>query len=99
MAREAGGRLTHPAVRIEKAVPAPADMVRGRVIRQNPAAEAHGQHMQEMGPEPGSNLGALWLQTKKGRQVNDSRGGMATNCSNPQRGEDGAGSQVARARD
>ena len=66
MAREAGGgRLTHPAVRIEKAVPAPADMVRGGVIRQNPAAEAHGQHMQEMGPEPGSNIGALWLQTKK----------------------------------
>ena len=35
------------------------------MIRQNPAAEAHGQHMQEMGPEPGSNKGALWLQTKK----------------------------------
>ena len=57
MAREAGGgRLTHPAVRREKAVPTPADMVRGGVIRQNPAAEAHGQHMQKEG-EPSQEEG------------------------------------------
>ena len=100
MAREAGGgHLTHPAVRIEKVVPAPADMVRGEVISQNPAAEAHGHFMQDMGPEPGSNIGALWLQTK--RAVGSMLAEVAQHQfeNNPQRGEGGAASRVTRARD
>ena len=98
MAREAGGgHLTHPAVRREKAVQAPADLVRGGVIRQNPAAEAHWQHMQETGPELVCKIGALWLQTKKAVWSMLAEVAQQIFENSPQRGEDGAASRVARA--
>ena len=67
MAREAGGgRLTHPAVRREKAVPTPADMVRGGDpseprYRGSPPLSGNTCKAKES-RDPSREGGALWLQ-------------------------------------